>query len=70
MFKNPFNNAHNSVLFVNGIIHFIMFVLFLTMYINDSQINYLYVFTAFLISSILLIICSTINWGLSDYNPM
>jgi hypothetical protein len=70
MFKSPFNNAHNSVLFVNGIIHFIMFVLFLTMYINDSQINYLYVFIAFLISSILLIICSIINWGLSDYNPM
>ena len=67
IFQSPFKNSHNAVLFVNGIIHFMMFVLFLSMYVQDSQQNYLYVFVAFLISSISLIFFSIIKLGFIDY---
>jgi hypothetical protein len=67
IFQSPFKNSHNAVLFVNGIIHFMMFVLFLSMYVQDSQQNYLYVFVAFLLSSISLIFFSIIKLGFIDY---
>ena len=63
MIQSPFKNSHSSILFVNGMIHFLMFVLFLYMYIQDFQNNYLYVFVAFLLSSTSLIIISTLKCG-------
>lgn len=58
---SPFNNSFTTILFVNGMIHFLMFVLFIYMYIEQHEKNYVYAIIAFGISSTSLIsssICS------------
>lgn len=63
IFQSPFKNSFSSILFVNGLIHLLMFVLFLSMYIQAPQNNYMYVFVAFLLSSTSLIFISIMKCG-------
>ena len=43
----PFRDSFSSILFINGLINFFMFVLFLSMYVRDQQKNYIYAIIAF-----------------------
>ena len=60
-FENPFKTTQTSVLFVNGCIHLLMFILFLVMYIINNRTTYLYVFIIFVLSSLSLIFSSIIK---------
>ena len=65
IFTPPFRNAHSSILFINGIIHFSVFIIFLVVYFDTPSINYLYAVVCLSLSSISLILSSII--GMNNY---
>jgi uncharacterized membrane protein len=65
IFAPPFRNAHSSILFINGLIHFSIFIIFLAVYGSTPNINYLYAVICFCLSSLSLIFSSII--GMNSY---